>query len=82
MYTVYVLYNKNHKKIYIGQTQNLEERLKLHNERAFRGYTSRFDGLWVLIYSEELPTRQRALVREKQLKSFQGRQFVKQHIPA
>jgi len=70
-----------HGKIYIGQTENLKERLQLHNERVFKGYTARFDGPWVVIYSEEFSTRRESLVREKQLKSFRGREFVKKFIP-
>lgn len=81
MYRVYAIYNKKHNKIYVGQTINLEERLVLHNQHVFRGYTAQFDGLWTLIYSEDLPTRLLALRREKQLKSYRGRQFVKSHIP-
>ncbi|MCL5113557.1 MAG: GIY-YIG nuclease family protein [Patescibacteria group bacterium] len=76
------MYNKNSNKIYIGQTENLEERLRLHNERAFKhSYTSRFIGEWSLIYKEEADNRITALKREKQLKSFRGREFIKQHIP-
>jgi putative endonuclease len=82
MYTVYAIYNKEAKKFYIGQTVNLETRLEQHNHKSFKGYTSRFDGLWDLVYSEEAGTRVEALTREKQLKSFRGREFIKQHIPA
>ena len=71
MYFVYSIFNKKHSKIYIGQTVNLVERLKSHNENKFlNGYTSRFDGRWILIYSEEVENRKEALKREKQLKSF------------
>lgn len=80
MFSIYVLYNPKHRKIYIGQTENLAERVKLHNEHAFKGYTSSFDGEWQLIYQEDVGTRQEALKREKQLKSYQGRQFVKKYI--
>ena len=78
---VYAIYNKTHSKIYIGQTQNLNERVDLHNSGEFKNsYTSRFDGEWQLIYSEKVDTRQQALIREKQLKSYQGRQFVKKFV--
>ena len=78
---VYAIYNKKYNKIYIGQTQNIEERLILYNTGSFKNsYTSRFDGEWQLIYSEKVDTRQQALIREKQLKSYQGRQFVKRFI--
>lgn len=81
MFIVYAIYNNRHKKIYIGQTDNLERRLQEHNLKILKGYTSNFDGLWVVIYSEEVETRSIALKREKQLKSFRGREFVKLHIP-
>jgi putative endonuclease len=80
MYVVYAIYNKNHSKIYIGQTTDLGRRLLEHNEHTLGGFTSQFDGLWEVIYQEELPTREEALKREKQLKSFRGREFVKKHI--
>ena len=82
MYNVYAIYNQRHDKFYIGQTKNLSERLELHNSRRFKGcYTSRFDGKWELIYQEKVPTCQEALKREKQLKSFRGREYIKKHIP-
>lgn len=80
MYTIYAIYNAKYKKIYIGQTQNLEVRLTLHNQHTFKGYTARYDGLWELIFSESVDTRQEALIREKQLKSYRGREFIKSHI--
>ncbi len=81
MYTVYAIYNKENEKIYIGQTENLEVRLSQHTAHKLKGYTSRYSGSWVLIYKEETKTRKEALVREKQLKSFRGREFIKKHIP-
>jgi len=79
---VYAIYNKKHKKIYIGQTNNLDCRLKLHNNKTFKNcYTSRFDGTWELIYKEEEQDRKKALRREKQLKSYRGREYIKKYIP-
>lgn len=82
MYFVYAIFNRSHNKVYIGQTKNLEERIKMHNENKFRNsYTSRFSGSWELIYSEGKNSRSESLKREKQLKSFQGRKFIKRYIP-
>lgn len=81
MFIVYAAFNKQVSKIYVGQTKDLEERLKLHNEHKFKGYTSRFSGEWKVIYTESFSTRQEALKREKQLKSYRGREFIKQNIP-
>ena len=82
MYIIYAIYNNKYKKFYIGQTDDIEKRLDLHNNKTFKHcYTSRFDGEWKLIYQEDVSTRQEALKREKQLKSFRGREFVKKFIP-
>ena len=81
MFYVYSVYNKKHNKIYIGQTEDLDQRVRLHNDKEFRNsYTARFDGEWVLVYKEELETRQDALKREKQSKSYRGRGFIKKLI--
>ena len=78
MYSVYALHNARHAKIYIGQTVDLKERLRLHSEHLFQNsYTARFDGDWEIVYTEKLATRQEALQREKQLKSYRGREFIK-----
>lgn len=82
MFYVYAIYNSKHNKIYIGQTDDLQVRIKLHHNKTFNdSYTSRFDGEWQLIYNEKVATRHEALLREKQLKSFRGREFVKKYIP-
>ncbi len=79
---VYALYNKKHDRIYIGQTKDLKQRLELHKSKSFTtSYTARFDGEWDLIYTEHVSDRKEALKREKQLKSYRGREFIKKYIP-
>ncbi|TET84172.1 MAG: GIY-YIG nuclease family protein [Candidatus Nealsonbacteria bacterium] len=79
MYSVYAIFNTKHKKIYIGQSKDLDNRLKLHQERTFKNsYTSRFNGKWILIHKEDFKVRKEAIIREKQLKSYRGREFIRQ----
>jgi len=83
MFEVYALYNKKHNKIYIGQTANLDQRLELHNKGIFKNsFTGRFDGGWELIYVEPHDARVSALKREKQLKSYRGREFLRKKLLA
>ena len=78
---VYAIYNRKADKFYIGQTKDLNQRLEYHNGTEFKkSYTSRFDGSWELVYKEECANREVALKREKQLKSFRGREFIKSHL--
>lgn len=83
MFSVYAIFNPENHRIYIGQTENLEERLVLHNNKRFKNsYTAKFNGEWKLIYQESFLSRKEALIREKQLKSYRGREFLKNYIPA
>lgn len=79
MYTVYVLESTQHKKIYIGYTSDIKARLIAHNHPKNKGWTKRYMP-WQLIYSEEFPTKQLAMKREKQLKSGKGREFIHKYI--
>lgn len=80
MWFVYALYNEEKNKIYIGQTNNLEQRLIEHNQKRGNHYTAKTEGKWIVIYKEEVADRKAALTREKQLKSYRGREYIKQYI--
>ena len=77
---VYAVYNQESKKIYIGQTNNIERRLLEHNQKKGNHFTARVSGEWKLLYKEELNAREEAIKREKRLKSFRGREFLKNLI--
>jgi putative endonuclease len=82
MFITYVIKNEEN-KIYIGQTANLDKRLKRHNDLLTNrktSYTSKNKSNWKLVYTEKFNTRKEAMKREKQLKSYQGRLFVKNII--
>ena len=81
MFWIYALYNNVVKKIYIGQTSDIEKRIKQHNLKLGNHYTARFQGRWELIYKESVATRSESIKREKQLKTARGRQFIKEFIP-
>ena len=76
MYTTYVLYSEKYDKIYIGFTSNLQQRLLSHNELATKGWTVKFRP-WRLLYFEEYEEKSEAMKRERQLKSYQGRLFIR-----
>lgn len=74
MFTVYLLFSKIHQKIYIGYTQNIEQRLLSHNFLGKKGYTLKYRP-WILVYTESFDDKKNAMMREKQLKSAKGREF-------
>ena len=78
-FKVYVLYSRKFDKLYIGCSSNLTNRLISHNELGVKDWTRSYR-LWLLIYLEEYPSKSEALKREKQLKSGQGREFLRKEI--
>jgi putative endonuclease len=83
MFYVYAIYNRGLDKIYIGQTVDLDQRLKYHNgelKSKLKSFTYKNKGDWRLIYKEEALTRRDAMIREKQLKGYQGRIFIRGKI--
>jgi putative endonuclease len=66
-FTVYILKNSSG-KIYIGQTSNLEGRLKRHKNDG--AYFVRHDETFKVVYTETFDTLLEALRREKQLKGW------------
>ena len=68
MFWIYVLKTSDN-TLYIGQTNNLDKRLKEHREKSARSakYIKYFDS-FELIYTEEFETRSEAMHREAQLK--------------
>jgi len=81
-YIVYVIQSETTKKIYIGQTNDFDKRLKQHNDKTFdiRSYTKLQGDSWKLKYKEEYNKREEAITREKQLKSHKGRDWIKNNI--
>jgi putative endonuclease len=79
MYFVYVLENPKG-ILYKGSTDNLDKRVKQHNNAdGFVSFTAK-RGPWKLVYSEEFKTRQEAEAREKFFKTGNGREFIKNKI--
>jgi putative endonuclease len=75
MFKVYVLKSLKNKKRYIGYTsKSTKEKLIEHNSGT--NTFTRQNKPFVLIYSEEMESKNEALKREKFLKSGQGRKFL------
>ncbi|MEM9142246.1 MAG: GIY-YIG nuclease family protein [Bacteroidota bacterium] len=78
MFIVYILQSNLDDSYYIGQTENLEQRLKYHNDGKSR-YTKR-KVPWKVVYFEEYKTRKKAISRERFLKKQKNRSFYEKLI--
>ena len=67
---MYILKSKKDQKYYIGQTNNVESRLKRHNGGEVKATRNRRP--FELIYTEEYKSREQVMKREKYIKSLKG----------
>lgn len=69
-FSVYILRFSNN-SLYIGQTNNLQQRLTDHHSKTSRAAKfSKENGEFTLVYSEDYSTLLEAMRREKQLKGW------------
>jgi predicted GIY-YIG superfamily endonuclease len=68
MFFVYILQCVDG-SFYVGHTHNLSHRLRAHNDGTAARFTHKRRPVR-LIYAEELPTRETAVCRERQLKGW------------
>jgi putative endonuclease len=74
-FTVYAIKSKNRNYIYVGMTNNLERRLKEHNQRENK--STKAYAPFTLVYSETFDSRSDARLKEKYLKSGVGKAYLK-----
>lgn len=70
LFFVYILKSTKDDKLYIGQTNNLKDRLTRHNTGKVAATKNRRP--LTIIHKEEYLTRAEAMQREKYLKSLKG----------
>ena len=75
MYYVYILYSDKGRRYYIGQTENLENRLKRHNSKLELS-TSPYVP-WELILTISKKSRSEAMILEKKLKNLNSEDLIK-----
>jgi len=73
-YFVYILMSQKDQSFYIGQTQNLDDRLTRHNQGRSRYTKTKMP--WSLVHYESFENRQTALKREAHLKSLRNKKSI------
>jgi len=75
MYWLYILANKVTDRYYVGSTDNLDRRLKQHKAGKVR--TTKILGPMEIVYTEEYNSLLEARQREKKLKSYKSKKYLK-----
>lgn len=78
MFYTYILKSKRDNKLYIGFTNNLKNRILLHNKGKVESTKDRRPLL--LIYYEACLDEEKAIKREKYFKTGFGRRFLKTRL--
>jgi putative endonuclease len=79
-YRLYILQSQSTNRFYVGQSQDVEERLAYHNANYSKSLKNR--GPWRLVYSEGYATRAEAMRRERQIKSWKDRAMIERLVGA
>ena len=75
---VYILQSKRDRKFYTGYTKNLKLRFEQHQKEIVESTKNR--GPFKLIYFEGCLNQQDATRREKYLKTFYGKMFLRKRL--
>jgi putative endonuclease len=78
MWFVYILYSNSIDRYYIGISDNLEWRLKRHNQGWGR-YT-KYGIPWKIVHIESFDTKSEDLIREKDIKRKKSRDYIENLI--
>jgi len=73
-YYVYILYSRKADRYYVGETENVDIRLKSHLSGISR-YTSIADD-WTVVHTEPFNSRSDAIRREKDIKRKKSRKYI------
>jgi putative endonuclease len=60
--------NKHHAVLYTDVTNNIDARITTHKQKHVEGFTKKYN-VTKLVYVEEHPTAESAILREKQIKA-------------
>jgi len=79
-YFVYILYSEGFQKYYVGQTNDIKDRMSRHN-KGYNESTKPYRP-WKLLFAIEKNSRSEAVILEKKLKNLSKiklSEFIKKH---
>ncbi|HPJ80494.1 MAG TPA: GIY-YIG nuclease family protein [Candidatus Portnoybacteria bacterium] len=79
-YYTYIIKSRKNNKHYIGQTNNIKDRIKRHNNGE--SLSTKFGVPWTLIHFEKFKNRSEAVKRERYLKSLKNKNYIEKFIIA
>ena len=75
LFYVYILFSASADKFYVGQTDNLDLRLKFHNNLSENSFTAKYRP-WILKRAIPVQSRSQAVRLEKYIKRRKSKRFI------
>ncbi|MCF8236966.1 MAG: GIY-YIG nuclease family protein [Saprospiraceae bacterium] len=79
MFLVYILYSEKYNRYYIGQTEDLDQRMRSHNESSERTFTSKYRP-WKVVMQMGFPDRRHAVRAERYIKRRKSKTYLEELI--
>ena len=80
MHFVYIIYSKSVDKYYIGESEDVKARIKLHNQGLIKSAFTRIAKDWKLVFKHKCKNRQEALFLERFINCMKSRKFIEKLI--
>ena len=75
---VYILLSEKSSKYYVGQTADMNERLKRHNEG--RSKSTKSGAPWKIVFLKRVDSRSEAVLLERKIKKRGAKRFIEEHF--
>ena len=73
-YYIYILYSSLKERYYVGQTDNLDNRLERHNQGKVK--STKYGVPWKLVHKIKVETRSEAVLLERKIKKRGAKRFI------
>jgi putative endonuclease len=80
MHILYIIYSKSQNKYYVGETNNIEERIVKHNTHYYNNSFTKIAEDWELKFTFEFENKEDAIYLEKFIKKMKSRVFIEKII--
>ena len=75
-YCVYIIFSEKFDKYYVGETNNVKQRLIWHNQKQFVSASTRYTDDWEIKLVLNTEDRIKARIVEKYIKSMKSKKFI------
>jgi putative endonuclease len=76
MHYVYIIYSKDKDTFYIGETSDIENRIKWHNTAEFDNAYTKISDDWEVVYSIPCNNISQARKIEQHIKSMKSKKYI------